>query len=197
MNERALMMLAEESVRLAWMGALFLCAAALPSAVRAMRKMELRAVLPWLGAGVLALVLRLLVEPSLVHENRHGEMMYHKLLYSGHYLHGAAWFETMRGLLALRPGIETVFTAGSLLGALACVLAGLFAVVVLGARPAEGLLAAFLLAVLPVHVKVSASESPMVLAAFLTATSATALAHGLTSGRRSLIWVALLLAAVL
>ena len=197
MNETTLLLLAEESVRLAWLGAVFLLLASLPDLWRALREVGLRRLLPWIGLTVLAVGSRLLVEPSFVHENRHGEMMYLWLLQSGHSLHGAGWFETYRLILAFGESMEAVFLTSAVLGGLSCLLAGLFSMVLLGAKPREGLLTGLILAMTPVHIRVSASESPLVLAAFLTIASSTAVAFGLREKRSTLVVAGFLLAVVL
>lgn len=191
--------LSEASVRVAWVAAVCALVLLLPRALGFLRAAGAARALPWLGILAVALVARLVVaHPTVVNENRHGEMIHLRVLDGGHLeTYGPAYFETYRALLSiLPPRIESTLAVQAVLGSLVCVLAGMMVVLLLGGTRREGLLAAAVLAVLPVHVRVSHSESLFVLATFLVLAALCLAASAMRSFRPAAWWAAWMLAAI-
>lgn len=185
------------SVRATLVATLLLLLLAAPGALKAWRRQALSERVAWGSILLGAILLRLLAaEPTLVNENHHGEMFLRALLQDRHFdTYGPGWMEFFRPIAHLF-GTPAVLTVNAILGGIACVLSGLAARVVLGAGRSGALATAILLALLPVHIRVSHSETFFVLGTFWGTLAFVLAGWSLLRGDRRVWWIAWLSAAV-
>jgi len=134
----------------------------------------------WLwGAAAVAVALRL-GWPNLAvfHENGHGYRYIGMAIdpESDLHVYGSGYAAFYSLLYTLLPPLTTVILfTNVILGSLTVVFLGLFGARCFGAR--AGTMSAWALALLPVHIKLSATESPFILAIFLTVVGLWALSE--------------------
>jgi hypothetical protein len=121
------------------------------------------------GAAILAFVLRMtLVEPIVFHENGHGYRYIGMAIDPASDLHvyGSGWQAFFNLIYSFAPPlVSEALVANAILGALTCLFAGLHGSRTFGRG--IGAATAAVLAVLPIHVRMSSTESTFVLAMFL------------------------------